>query len=175
MKIGDIVRVLKGDVLDRVGYEETVESARLKMNDAINVLHGYTPEQMLCAGFPFLTHKDSGDVLDLLARAYNKNTLRFGGNKRKVFTTHVPEYDRQFAKIVGRVTKQTGTYNAGSGYGDDYDPPFLSDQKTHVFFELAFRDGGIWTVDWTAKSTTQKRHPFGTLIEKINLEFVSTP
>lgn len=175
MKIGDVVRIVRGEVLERVGYPETIQSAKQKMMDDFKTQHPEGYMAFMQQAFPFLGR--GLDELSLqLAKEYNRNVLGFGGHERKIFTKYVPEYDDQFAQLTNRVQKQTGKYSGSSGYGEDYEGARLVDQKSHVFFEVSLHHGINPSSDPISYLDLSRSHIHkAILIEKKHLEFCYTP
>lgn len=175
MKVGDIVKIVNPEMLIRVGYPETLESAKEKLNDWVKAKTGKDIYADIKAHYPFLLDLN-GEILKEFAKQFNKNHLKFGGNDRKVYTKRVDEYENKFAKIIGRKTRQTGTREANNKpKGRRY---ILNYQKTHVFFELALIQGAASSAptflglnDYSTIGSREK----GLLIERNNLEFIMTP
>ena len=58
----------------------------------------------------------------------------FGGRKRTIHTKTVSEYENDVFTVQGVRFVKTGEWAPGgqSGYyGEDYDPPYLANEKTH--------------------------------------------
>jgi hypothetical protein len=175
MKIGSVVRVLKGDVLDRVGYDETLASAEAKMRAEILARTGNNLDQVMGAAFPFAEWADKTNVISELTKIYNRKVLRFGGREKKVFTNHHSEYDGMLAQVTRRIVKYTGKYE----YADSDGPAYLSNKKCHVFYDVVLINNGrmlynpnIWS---TSLISTKNNVAGGTFIEKSNLEFLYVP
>ena len=69
----------------------------------------------------------------------------FGGNERKIYTEEVGIHDGVKADVVDIHYVKTGTYvrGFGSSYDEwtgeyDYDPSYLTDQKTHKILTLNY-------------------------------------
>lgn len=67
---------------------------------------------------------------------------KFGGNKRKIYTVTIPELKDKVFRVFDKRIVNTGIRVNGSSYGgygefyDDYDPPYLGNQKSHVILEI---------------------------------------
>lgn len=175
MKVGDVVRIIRGEVLERVGYPETILSAKQKMMDDFKNQHPEGFMSFMHNAFPFLG-KGLDEISLQLAKEYNRNVLGFGGHERKIFTKYVPEYDDEFAQITNRVQKQTGKYSGSSGYGEDYEGARLVDQKSHVFFEISLKNGINPSSDPISYlNLSNPNCQKAILIEKKHLEYCYTP
>ena len=99
------------------------------------------------------SNDDYGRIYRELAyrRLQGKN---FGGNERKVFTEKVESVRGKKARVVGIKFVKTGIrHNGYSGYdysygNHDYEPPYLSDEKTHKILQIDLIEPveyGNWT------------------------------
>jgi len=76
------------------------------------------------------------EIIDRLAYA-KLNSLKFGGNERKILTEKKEEFRNKVAKVVGIRFVKTGIYDAGYQIADDdWCQSGLSDEKTHKILEL---------------------------------------
>lgn len=161
MKIGDTVVILKGELLTRVGYAETLESARYKMD--IDSMHKYqaTTEAVLMKTFPFITYFDANEISNSMAKVYNARILKYGGNQKKIYTTYDMTLDGKVAVITDRFVKHTGNYISG----DSECPAYLENRKVHVFYNLRLYDRGhLFPI--------RLQDEYGFAIESHNLELV---
>lgn len=134
MKIGDTVRVVNPEMVTRIGYNETLESAKQKMLDEFAHNHEISMYEFFNKHFKFSS--STGEYVDKLALEYNRNVLRFGGPQRKIFTQTCPQYQGKMATIVSRIVRQTGMFERGGGEIGNA----LVGQQSHVLFELRFHE-----------------------------------
>jgi len=149
---GDIVRIKNPLFVKRVGYPWTKEYVKE---------HVITKEQRkaiteLISKFELSWSDDLNGfdedcynkILDEVAyRVLRKNG--FGGDKRTLHTVLKEKYQDKLAEVRVKRTVKTGTYchgSCGSYYEpDDYDPPVLLKEKTHVLLQVAiFSDEEMW-------------------------------
>ena len=65
--------------------------------------------------------------------AYHTVGMRhFGGDERKLYTKEIPEFKDQVVQVDYKVTVRTGKRMGPSGWGEDYEPGYLYDTKSHV-------------------------------------------
>ena len=67
--------------------------------------------------------------------------IKFGGDERKIYTKTISELKDKVFRVFGKRIVNTGTRISGSSNGGwdldfDYDPPYLSNQKSHVILEI---------------------------------------
>jgi hypothetical protein len=62
MKVGDTVRILKGELLERVGYDEMLNSAKAKFDTYCIEKYQATPDFIIHKMFPFIDMYSSGDI-----------------------------------------------------------------------------------------------------------------
>lgn len=155
---GDIVRIIEPLVVTRVGYPLTKQDALVavesqyaqRIYDFIASLLNRPTEFVITETDPRLYN----DLLDALA-SYWIRQQGYGGKERKIYT----EPDEQLRstdgwRVLSKRTVKTGTYCAG-GYSSgwdgepDYDPPYLSNEKSHVLLTLEQTDvsiGKLWRI-----------------------------
>lgn len=167
MKIGDTVRILKGDKLVRVGYAETLESAREKLNTECIYKHRLTPEQLLLNAFPFLQHRTTV-LTDEITKIYNKHVLKFGGSKKSVYLTHDASLDGRVAVIVNWFTKHTGDYVPA----DSECSAYLTNRQVRTFYRLSLLDNNSYMVNPLWSSIYINSDRYGISIEAHNLELI---
>lgn len=180
MNVGNIVRIVNPEVFVRAGYEETLESATQKMNQEVYNATGQDAHAVLKSTFPFLFSCEK--LVEELGMQYNRNVLKFGGNKRTIHTEHVPELQFKFAKILERILKHSGTYEASGGWDE---PAYIKDRKCHVMYRLAILDdttpSRVTTTtylypptQWTLGQMSVMDSGKPIIIERMNLEFVTS-
>lgn len=119
----DRVRVVVPRVVDRVGYPKCVEDY-IPQVDVARVIALFPQVR------PTAEHRAVRRIVHELAHDL---ALRdgFGGRKRSIHEHDMPELSGLEGGVVGVRSCRTGTYWAGGGCGEDYDPPFLTDARTH--------------------------------------------
>lgn len=65
----------------------------------------------------------------------------FGGKERSIHTKNRPELKDKILRVLDKKVVKTGIYNYGWGYGDDYDPPYLGNEKSHIILSICITDG----------------------------------
>ena len=130
---GDIVRVSKPIFVVRVGYPKCIES---ETEIVIEKFGKHIDELLGCEETDDIkiTHDGYGNARIKLARriAYARLRLNgFGGRERKVYTKELPELKGVTCYVCHIRYAKTGTYYAPWGYGEDYEPGGLGNQKTH--------------------------------------------
>lgn len=92
------------------------------------------------------TQKDFESIIKILAY-YKIKKLKFGGNKRQIFTKRVEEAKGHDFEVLKKKMVVTGNYIPGSKggstpYGDyEAEPPCLDDSKSHMILYL--NDGSV--------------------------------
>ena len=169
-RVGDRVKIINPEFFVRVGYPLTKEIAKetlisQKQRELICHLLGenYVIDKVGYADPKaddiFMTDSNKYgcyyEILDVLA--YHEIAKRnFGGKERKIYTKTLEEFRNKEAVIQKKRTVKTGEYHHGRNWGDgDYDPPYLSDEKSHI----------ILTIDISNCWNLEARE-----IESINLE-----
>ena len=151
-KKGDKVKIINPEFFVRCGYPETVESAEKKLEEWFKKEYGESLFVFLQKKFPFLSKNVGLDLIDwdsyetrkiisLIARAYNKNVLKFGGTERKVYTEYNSRYKDKICEIVSEkpIIKKSGIYRYGYGNNDiedGWEPPYLDKVQTHIFYQI---------------------------------------
>lgn len=174
-KKGDKVRVINPQIFVRCGYPETVESAGEKMEEWFKETYGKSLKSHLLEFFPFLgdplideykiilkeSSFDFNKIKESFYRAYLKNKLNFGGRERKVYTKYEPQLEGAICKIISEkpMIKKTGIYqhaSGGYGLGEDYEPAWLSNVKTHVFYEVIPHNLFPFLSEWIERENLEK-------------------
>ena len=71
---------------------------------------------------------------------------RWGGNERLIYYDYKPEFQDATCYVQGKRVVKTGTHEVGHSYRgyyddyDDYDPPYLSNEHTHVILSARVID-----------------------------------
>lgn len=155
IKIGTLVKIINPEFLVRVGYPETVESAREKMEKHILATKYKSISDILLENFEFISDDRNGynwcieRIKNTLAREFNSNELNFGGKERKIYTRRIDDLqDIEFTIKDPPIRKVTGTYVHACGgydyYGEyDYEPAYLEGSKHHIFYKLNYYHGGF--------------------------------
>lgn len=180
IRIGDRVKVIQPDLFIRCGYPYTKEHMLrnvLKPEDVIKI------EKFLA---DFGVHQDYFHIKDTnimhpivdkayYTRAFDKvadgiaygllHAKGFGGRERKVYTEREEKYLNATGTVMSRKVVNSGHYVPGynGSWLDPYDsePAYLTNQKTHVIFE----------VELDYNPDQQCWYPFTVVqIEKTNLE-----
>jgi hypothetical protein len=128
IRVGDEVKVINPECFLRCGYPLTkldvYQEVEEKYNRQIYELIRHTG--MHDPKYHLVKYK----IIDALAYGLLKQR-RFGGHERKIYTDTWKELHNKIGVVRKIKFVTTGTYNAGGGYAEDYDPPFLSSVGTH--------------------------------------------
>lgn len=145
--VDDLVKVVKPDVVVRVGYPLTKEMAldvvEKEYSDKIhNFMYSVGAAE---AGDQFFNSPEYdprlyGDLLNAMASRYLR-VMEYGGKERKIYTETDERILATDWRVLGKRVVKTGTYNKGGysgGYDGepDYDPPYLENERTHVLLAL---------------------------------------
>lgn len=193
IRVGDYVKIVNPLVVTRVGYP----LSKLDMVDK------QTPEQVKAIEDMFKAFNyHPSPWSEGVQRNYTRflDAVRYkmasimisqagwGGKERTIHTINLPDMMDKKAKVTERRVVKTGIYNAGWGTGydsyngyEDYDPPTLGSERTHVVFTVeVWGHGENWSNDHWFKPESKKR--FGNYytcdyrpieIEKCNLLKIS--
>lgn len=148
LRSGDIVKIINPEIFIRCGYplslHDMVENLSKKENNN-KIISFFKEFDILSINNEEVinyNHLDSNRYLDdykfrrELAYLILKNK-KFGGNERKIYTELKSELkDKEFT-IIEKKTIKTGIRISGSGSYEDYDPPYLANEKTHIILKLA--------------------------------------
>ena len=154
IRINDRVRILNPQIFVRCGYPLTVQIVKdtiitQKQKDAIwTMLEAFNipniPDRVQDNYFVFTKadNKTYEKILHDMAWVV-LGQKGWGGKDRKIYAEYKPELlDREFQVISKRVVK-TGTHISGHSYRDyfssydEYDPPYLMNEKTHIILKLS--------------------------------------
>ena len=158
IRVGDRVKIINPEVFLRCGYPLSVETE----TEEIKKLFGVTIEDLVysCTSDHFMQRNEKGLYENNLAIPITPNTVqlgafnkiakalgyvrvkakKFGGNERKIFTEIHDELKGKEGRVEKTKFVRTGVYVRGSGYSDDYERPYLSEEKLHKILTLALFD-----------------------------------
>lgn len=164
IRVGDTVKIIKPEVVDRVGYPLTKAMC----------MEQQTPEQLkaiqdMFRAFGVVIYPNN--ELDLsrfgISKDYDRIYERvrylmaevsikkegWGGKEKKIYTYTLEPIRNRRATVVARRTIKTGVYHPGYSSCDywgeyDYEPAYLSNEKTHVIYKLNVHGYGDW---WSKK------------------------
>lgn len=146
---GDMVKIIKPEFFVRCGYpmdfKDAYEYVDRNHNDAIHRLINEIGDYKTGLSgkefwFPTGVYRK---VVRAFAYDYMK-ARKFGGNERKIYTKPVPAAGGKVFRVLGVRSVRTGIYTPGSptrGYDavdDDFQPPFLREEKAHKILELNY-------------------------------------
>lgn len=144
--IGDTVQIVEPQIVLRVGYPLTLldgmviaeEKWSAKVYEFIKSLG--TVELSSNWELDGYDSRLYADVINALG-SYHLRTVRFGGRERSIHTQTAEELrNTSDWNVISKRRVKTGTYCVGGrssdDWGDDYDPPYLSNEQTHVLLLL---------------------------------------
>jgi hypothetical protein len=150
IRIDDCVQIANPEVFVRVGYpldfyDEFEQVEKQYRGDVVRFISS------TCGGGPLRI----GDVTFeqvvtkcLRAITYLKiKEKNFGGRERRIFTEQRREFEGQVCSVEGAKFVKTGTYVPGcrtSYEYEDYEPPYLSKEKTHKILKLTHNFETFW-------------------------------
>lgn len=143
---GDEIKIIIPEYVERVGYPLTksliIESMTLEQKNKLHRtiaeifnLEHYSGDPSLV----FYDDKDDNRLLYAIADRILKEK-GWGGRDRKIYTKTDESYKDQVYTVCKKKVVKTGKYNHGSNWHDpwtgdyDYEPAYLSDEKTHVLY-----------------------------------------
>ena len=144
------VRIVDPRELIRVGYAKTVQTCR----PDVEAEFGQIVRKMVCEAYGregqwTLDHERPASE----ARAENRilNELaylraakdQFGGSRRDLYFEDRPELAGQEGCVSELLRVVTGVRVPGSGSGEDYQPPYLTEQKVHMIAQLSIPGFGV--------------------------------
>lgn len=145
--VHDNIRIVNPVFFERCGYPLCLETEASKLTTEKRESIG---KFMNDHGIPSSFLEQSAiynKVFDKIVSALAYGILhhkRFGGRTRSIHTKERPKYKGTTAAIVRMFRCKTGEYVPGRPYsnldGDEYDPPYLDNEKTHQIFELDLLD-----------------------------------
>jgi hypothetical protein len=150
IRVGDYVKIINPELVLRCGYpltkkivKDTIITAEQK--DSIHGVlksFGVIPLPDILDFDNALSNSDYENsydkILDILAYEVLKKK-GYGGKEKRLRTIKRPSLQDKFRYVIERKVVKTGDYNNGYrhnyfGGHDDYEPPYLSNEKTHVLF-----------------------------------------
>lgn len=160
IRVGHRCRVRVPEFVVRVGYPLDLRAETEK------VLETRAAEIVRFLGLTVLrpeSHKSVRQVARIAALEQCRR-LGWGGPQRSIYRHPLPEFaGREFEVQRVRFVK-TGTYIPATTWEGEYEPPALSDVKTHRLLELPFCPG----------ENHGPLHPFGWLeIEAVNVDLLT--
>lgn len=149
IRVGDYVRIVTPTFVRRVGYRlvwtEVIDDLATDPTvlDAMRTLR-LLPDSFVISVYASEWTKQPviREFLTGLARAKVRQQ-KFGGPERMLHTYEIPEAAGRIVHVNGKRIAKTGTYDRGyqsSGwFGEpEYEPPCLTDIKTHVLLSTDF-------------------------------------
>lgn len=155
---GDNIKIIIPEYVERVGYPLTkkiiVESMTREQKDRLykSISEIFGIEHY--SGDPSLIFLDPNEDGERVLYAIADKILKergWGGRERKIYTKIDESYKDQVYTVYKKKVVKTGTYNHGSSWHDywtgeyDYEPAYLSNEKTHVLYGI----GGYTTQSGT--------------------------
>lgn len=177
IRVGDRVRIVNPDIFIRCGYPLTKEDILrnyLKKED-IKVIENFLAHFEIYQPYISLNKKTLCEiddnptytrVFDRVADAVAYGVLSkkgFGGRERKIYTEFDATLSNATATVIERKVVNTGNYEPGwyDSYGGDGEMPSLTNQKSHVIFEVLIdSDPDLYKINLCKR----------VWVEKINLE-----
>lgn len=140
IRVGDRVRIVRPALFVRCGYPLTKADVReeLKADEERRTrIETFASAEGVRED---LRYRFVREVLDALAHAELKRR-GMGGRTRTIHTEDEPEFVGRVATVVGVSFVKTGEYVPALHYssldGNEYDPAYLADEKTHRILRLA--------------------------------------
>ena len=135
-QIGDKVRILRPNWIERVGYQ-------LIWTDLVDEVENdpRTTEALAALGYPKLSKKAKRGLLKAIAMA-RVEERNFGGRERKIIhekpsdISSIWDYAGFGMAIISKRVAKTGIYCSGYHGYDEWYPACLADEKTHVILKL---------------------------------------
>lgn len=185
--IGDIIKIKNPEFFVRCGYPLSKEDIRrefLADKKKLTAFREFLRSIGLISSVGdnelfFMVESDQySDILDRICFNLLKKQ-KFGGNERSIKTISIPELKNKEFKVGAKKIVQTGNRVNGSsrcGLWDvdyEYDPPYLSNQKSHVILTLdSISFEGCSEIFEIGKKYFGKSNYFDLQIEEINVELV---
>ena len=132
----DCAVVINPVVVTRAGYPLALEDLREELGEKYRSEIASFVKAVGLSGI----HSVNDNILTAIARA-EMVKRRFGGNKRTLHTETIDKLMGQRVEVLDKKVVKTGTYSGakivgGWDYGEEYDPPELSNAKSHVLVEI---------------------------------------
>jgi len=133
----DKVKIINPSVFLRCGYPLNRQMVKDKMTAEQKELIATMVRKFGPNDFESVNEK----VLDVMSGVILENE-RWGGRERSIHTELRPYLINTIGWVRSKRTVKTGSYRSGgvsrdyySGY-DDYDPPYLENEKTHIILSI---------------------------------------
>ena len=149
IRADDRVVVITPDFFVRCGYPKTIEDCKKEIREVytedINELMKKVGLHGSCDSvFSNCDSYTIDKIVSALAYAKLKKD-KFGGCSREIYTQRIEEHTGKEYLVSKIKHVQTGTYEAGywsgMGYEPEYEPAYLSDQKTYKILTLGIHFG----------------------------------
>lgn len=169
IRAGDIVQIDNPEMFVRCGYPlclkdmypELEEKFGAVIRDLVNSVA--TGDEFVRSDKPYTMSKDYFGGKESMKRskiyrelAYHRlQHKKFGGNRREIHTECKERYKGARAEVLAVGCVKTGVRVPGYGgydyyYGaEDYEPPYLDDQKTHKILRLGNFKSSIPSGQWS--------------------------
>lgn len=163
IRVEDKVKILNPEIFIRCGYpltpadlyEEVAKQYGEKINAFVRETLGFPPKQISTTEEEidydfYYDSREAGTLENKILEAfcyYSVKMKGFGGKERKIYTETSKSYQDKIGIVEKIKFHKTGIYTPGRGPGysayepDDYDPPYLSNEKTHKILKLKFPYG----------------------------------
>ena len=149
IRVGDRVEIVEPHIFIRCGYPKTVDDMIAEVEkEHGEVLRKFVKDLGLSIFPRHLPYEKDGffsDVYEEIRRAVAYAKLkaeRFGGSRRSVHTEYKENEKGRVYMVGGIRFVKSGTYEAGGYYGGmdgyEYEPAYLTNQKTHKILRLAY-------------------------------------
>jgi hypothetical protein len=148
IRINDYVKIVTPNIFVRCGYPLTKQIVIDTMVSAEQKQAVFKLLDQFGVGNTnniFITERETDPrylkIMDVLASSLLASH-GWGGKERKVYTEYKTEFLNKEYRVIGKRVVKSGTYNSGyshRGYYDNYDdysPPYLTNEKSHVLLEL---------------------------------------
>jgi len=153
IKIGDDVKIVNPLVVTRVGYplswynvllELDTPENRQRIIDMLNDFDVGTRNNKLDVFNGSICESQVREILQKVAY-YTLQSRKFGGPERTLHTTNAPHLKDVVSRVTDKKVVKTGTRISGSGscFNEDYEPPFLSNVKSHTLLGFYFNGNTI--------------------------------
>lgn len=165
--VGDRIRIINPVFVDRVGYPLTPKIVYNELNTPENrqrVIDMLTEFDVPVHHTRFSPFQDNTPpvMVERVLREVAYQTVKvrhWGGSERTLHRINRPELKDTIHEVHDKKVVKTGTRIGPSGWGDDYIPGYLSDEKTHLLYAII--TNGVW------------EYPLW--IEKENVELIPNP
>lgn len=152
-KVGDYIKIIHPHLVERVGYPLTPAMVYTELNNSenrqriIDMLHDFDIRPNLSIYNGGISEEEVAGVLKIIS--YHTVRARFfGGSERKIYTIERPELKDQLFTIQSKKVVRTGTRVPCTGCGENAEPAYLDNPKSHVL--LGFMGNVLfdWEILW---------------------------